>query len=58
MYWVFNASQLDQALAGFEARRQREGASEQQVRDETTVIKTFLISPEAERAKLVAGKGY
>lgn len=58
MYWVFDVSHLDQALAEFEARRQKEGVTEQQARDETTLIKVFLISPEAERHKLVAGKGY
>ena len=57
MYWVFHDAQLDQALAAFEARRQGEGASEEQTKDETAVIKLFLISAEADRAKLIGGRG-
>jgi hypothetical protein len=58
MYWVFNREMLDRALVEYEVRRQREGATEGQARDETTLIKLFLISPEAERNKLVPAKGY
>lgn len=41
-YWVFNEGMLDDVLAEREARRQQEGATEQQARDETVFIKTFL----------------
>jgi hypothetical protein len=58
MYWVFNNEMLEAALAAFEARRQGEGASEQQARDETAIIKMFLTSAEAERAKMLPGRRY
>jgi hypothetical protein len=54
MYWVFTDTQLANALTHFEERRKREGASEQQAKDETNSIVQFLTSPEA--AKLVGGK--
>jgi hypothetical protein len=41
-YWVFHSEQLDQALARNEAERIKAGASEQQAKDDTAVIKTFL----------------
>lgn len=41
-YWVFNEAMLDDVLAVREAARQQEGASEQQAKDETVLIKTFL----------------
>lgn len=56
-YWVFHDVQLDQALAAFEARRQGDGATEQQAKDESAVIKLFLFSAEAGRAKLIGGTG-
>lgn len=48
-YWVFHEAMLDGALAAFEARRQREGASEQQAKDESFQVKLFLVSAEAEK---------
>jgi hypothetical protein len=43
-YWVFDESKLDNWLAEHEARRQAEdGATLQQVRDETAIIKAFLL---------------
>ncbi len=59
-YWVFHEQMLAAALAEHEARRMREGATEQQAKGETIGIATFLASPEAEklagRAKLVKGR--
>jgi nicotinic acid phosphoribosyltransferase len=55
MYWLFHNEQLDKALAEFSARRQREGASEQQALDDAALIKLFLVSDEAARAKLIGG---
>ncbi len=42
-YWVFNEAMLDDALADRQGELQRNGASEQQVRDETAAIKEFLM---------------
>ncbi len=42
-YWVFQEAMLDEELAAREAERQRDGASEQQARDETVTIKEFLV---------------
>jgi hypothetical protein len=46
--WVFHEEKLDSALAAREARRVKEGATEQQARDETFTIRAFL----AESAEL------
>ena len=42
-YWVFHEEMLDKMLAAREAERQRQGATEQQTKDETVLIKTFLL---------------
>lgn len=52
-WWAFHEEMLDSELALREARRQQEGASEQQAKDETVTIKAFL----AGSAKLLGGKG-
>lgn len=46
-YWVFYDAMLSSALAQHEAERQKEGASEQQAKDETAII---LRVPRASRA--------
>ena len=46
-YWVFHEETLAAALVAYEARRQREGVTEQQTKGETVSIATFLASPEA-----------
>jgi hypothetical protein len=58
-YWVFHADMLAAALAAFEARRQQEGATEQQAKDDTAVIIAFLESPEARDRNMFnrGGKG-
>lgn len=43
-YWVFHEQQLAAALATREAERQKEGASEQQAKDETMIVLQFLAS--------------
>lgn len=45
-YWVFHEDQLDQMLAAREAERMKDGATEQQVKDETVTIKEFLVRAE------------
>lgn len=54
-YWVFHEAALDAELARHEAERQRAGASEQQARDETVAIKTFLWGSRALRADAEGG---
>jgi len=55
--WVFSDEMLARALAEFEARRQREGASEQQAKDDTATIVAFLGSSEvAEHKMLMQGR--
>ena len=54
-WWVFNAEQLENALARFEAERMSQGVSQQQAQDELAVIAAFLISRSAKEAKLVGG---
>lgn len=56
-YWVFNAEQLSAALAAHEAARQRFGASEQQAKDETLVIASFLASEAADVHGLMRDDG-
>lgn len=51
-YWVFHDGQLSSALAAREAERQRQGATEQQAKDETLVVVQFLAS---EAAKSLRG---
>lgn len=46
-YWVFEESRLAAALAAREAERQKEGATEQQAKDETLMIVQFLASEAA-----------
>jgi hypothetical protein len=41
-YWVFHEQTLAAALAAHELDRQKEGASEQQAKDETQIIVAFL----------------
>ena len=55
--WAFNDLMLAKALAEHEARLQRDGASEQQAKDETQAIALFLASPEARAAKLLVTRG-
>ena len=40
--FVFSEATLSQALAAREAERQREGATDQQAKDETQVVLEFL----------------
>ena len=47
LYWVFHEEMLAKALAAAEAERMRQGASEQQAKDDTQVIAQFLTSPTA-----------
>ena len=54
-YWVFHEEQLSAALAMFEAERTTAGASEQQARDDTVTIATFLNSKSAFAARLIGG---
>lgn len=46
-WWVFHQEQLAAALAAREAERQKEGATEQQAKDETTIVVQFLASETA-----------
>jgi hypothetical protein len=46
-YWVFHESQLSAALAAREAERMKEGATEQQAKDETLIVAQFLTSEAA-----------
>lgn len=52
-YWVFHEQMLAAALAAYEARRQGEGATEQQAKDETVAIVTFLASAEVRERGMV-----
>lgn len=46
-YWVFEEIRLSAALVAREAERQKEGATEQQAKDETVMIVQFLASEAA-----------
>lgn len=48
-YRVFHEEQLAAALAAREAERMKEGATEQQAKDETSIVVQFLISGAARR---------
>jgi hypothetical protein len=50
-YWVFHEEMLAAALAAREAERAKEGATEQQAKDETLVILQFLSSEAALRLR-------
>lgn len=50
-WWVFHQEQLAAALAAREAERQKEGATEQQAKDETLIIVQFLASEAAARLR-------
>lgn len=50
-WWVFHQEQLAAALAAREAERTKEGATEQQAKDETQVIAQFLASESAARLR-------
>lgn len=52
-YWVFHDEMLANAIAAYEARRQAEGATEQQAKDETMTILTFLASPEVRERNMI-----
>jgi hypothetical protein len=52
MWWAFHEEQLDSELAKREAEQQKAGASEQQAKDETSLIKRFLASS----SKLIGGR--
>ena len=56
-YWVFEEGNLSAALAAHEATRQREGASEQQAKDETQVILAFLGGEAARERGLINDDG-
>lgn len=56
MWWCFHDENLSAALAAWEARRMGEGASEQQAKDDTSVIAQFLASSEAKAHKLIGGE--
>lgn len=50
-WWVFHQEQLAVALAAREAERVKEGATEQQAKDETLIIVQFLASESATRMR-------
>lgn len=50
-YWVFHEQALVDCLALREAERIKEGATEQQAKDETVVIVQFLASPVAQKLR-------
>ena len=54
-YWVFHEEALAAALAAREAERMKEGATEQQAKDETIIVAQFLTSEAAKR--LLGGRG-
>lgn len=54
-YWVFHEQMLAAALAAWEARRVREGATPEQAADDVQTILQFLVSPEAREAKMTGG---
>ena len=56
-YWVFHEGSLSSALAAHEAKRQRDGATEQQAKDETQVILDFLTGDIVERRKMRGDDG-
>lgn len=56
-YWVFHEEMLAGALADREAERVKEGATEQQAKDETQIVAQFLTSEAARRHKLEGGRG-
>jgi hypothetical protein len=54
-YWVFHEQMLAAALAAWEARRVREGATPEQAADDVQTVLQFLVSPEAREAKMTGG---
>ena len=50
-WWVFHQEQLAAALAAREAERAKEGATEQQAKDETQIVIAFLASEPAKRLR-------
>lgn len=50
-WWVFHQEQLAAALAAREAERVKEGATEQQAKDETQIVAGFLASEAAKRLR-------
>lgn len=56
-YWVFHEDMLGAALAAYEARRQSEGATEQQAKDDTAVIAAFLGSAEVRERHMISSGG-
>jgi hypothetical protein len=50
-WWVFHQEQLAAALAAREAERVKQGATEQQAKDETQIIAAFLASESAARLR-------
>lgn len=50
-WWAFHQEQLAAALAAREAERMKEGATEQQARDETQIVAQFLASESATRLR-------
>ncbi len=54
-YWVFHEEHLAAALAAREAERIKEGATEEQAKDETLIVAQFLTSESAKN--LLGGRG-
>lgn len=50
-WWVFHQEQLAAALVAREAERMKEGATEQQAREETQIVAAFLASESARRMR-------
>lgn len=50
-YWVFHDQQLSAALAAREGERQKQGATEQQAKDETAIVVEFLASDAAKNLR-------
>lgn len=50
-WWCFHQEQLAVALATREAERMKEGATEQQAKDETQIVAEFLASESAKRMR-------
>lgn len=50
-WWCFHQEQLAAALAAREAERMKQGATEQQAKDETQIVAEFLASSPAMRLR-------
>lgn len=56
-YWVFHEEMLSKALAEHEAARIRDGATEQQAKDDTATVLAFLAGEAARRCDLINDDG-